>query len=84
MATVDFDKDVVPLLGKYCAGCHGGSSPKGGLDLSKIKTKDDADAMKPALGKAASYVESRRMPPRNATQLTPEERQKLVTGLRSL
>ena len=28
-----FEKDVLPILTKYCFTCHGQSSPKLGLDL---------------------------------------------------
>jgi hypothetical protein len=32
--TVDFQKDIGPLVARSCAGCHGGGSPAGGLDLT--------------------------------------------------
>jgi len=31
---VHYPVDVQPTLDKYCVKCHGGASPKGGLDLS--------------------------------------------------
>ena len=32
-----YAKDVEPIFIKHCAECHGGDSPKKGLDLSKDK-----------------------------------------------
>jgi len=36
---IDFPKVVQPVLDKYCAKCHTGSQPKGGVDLSNDKTR---------------------------------------------
>ena len=32
-ADVDYDKDVAPMLRKYCAGCHNDDEPEGGLSM---------------------------------------------------
>lgn len=84
LTTVDFVKDGLPLLATHCSGCHSGAGAKGGLDLSGIKTKEDAEAMKDKLAKAASLVESRRMPPAKAPQPSKEDQEKLVAALLSL
>lgn len=36
---VDFVKQVQPVLDKYCAKCHSGPTPDGGIDLSGDKTR---------------------------------------------
>ena len=36
---VDFVKQVQPILDKYCADCHRGPTPDGGVDLSGDKTR---------------------------------------------
>ncbi len=36
---VDFVKQVQPVLDKYCAKCHSGATPGGGIDLSGDKTR---------------------------------------------
>jgi len=36
-APLSYAKDVEPLFLKHCADCHGGDSPKKGLDLSSGK-----------------------------------------------
>src|SRR5687768_16135111 len=34
----DFDREIAPILAGRCLDCHGGTEPKGGLDLSSGKT----------------------------------------------
>ncbi len=36
---VDFVRHVQPVLDRYCAECHGGADPDGGIDLSGDKTR---------------------------------------------
>jgi hypothetical protein len=36
---VDYNKQVQPVLDKYCIKCHSGTSPKAGIDLSGDKTR---------------------------------------------
>jgi hypothetical protein len=36
---VDFVQQVQPVLDKYCAKCHSGATPDGGVDLSGDKTR---------------------------------------------
>ncbi|MBX3111339.1 MAG: hypothetical protein KF857_04955 [Fimbriimonadaceae bacterium] len=83
-AQVDLEKDALPLIASRCSACHTGADAKGGLDLGAIKSKKDAEAMKDKLAKAADLVESRRMPPRKAPQLSKEEQDTLVAALRGL
>lgn len=42
--TVDFVRDVQPILEARCAGCHSGASPAGGLSLSSAPTEHFSDA----------------------------------------
>jgi len=37
--TVDFVKQVQPVLDRYCASCHSGRNPKGSMDLSSDKAR---------------------------------------------
>lgn len=37
--TVDFKRDVLPVIEHHCMKCHSGPSPKGGLDLGGQRTK---------------------------------------------
>jgi hypothetical protein len=63
--SVTFEDDVAPLLARSCAGCHGGASPAGGLDLAP-KSAPPFDAAYVALLAAGSgsgggyaYVDAR-------------------------
>jgi hypothetical protein len=60
---LDFTKDVVPFLQKYCTGCHGGAKPKGGLDLSKYKDEAGAAQHKHIWDKVVHNLRSGEMPP---------------------
>lgn len=81
----DFAATVAPSLNKFCTPCHVGAGAKGGLDVTSIKTNEDAKAKKDLLAKAAAEVESKKMPPaKAASQLTDEERAALVAGLKGV
>jgi hypothetical protein len=83
--TVDFATNVAPNLNKFCTPCHAGAGAKGGLDVTAIKSNEDAKAKKDLLAKAASEVESKKMPPaKSANQPTDEERAALVAGLKGV
>jgi mono/diheme cytochrome c family protein len=46
----NFDRVIAPLLLRHCADCHGGPSPKGGLDLTRHKAaRAGGDSGEPAL-----------------------------------
>src|SRR5947209_13396514 len=67
----DFDRDVAPLLAERCLECHRGAKPKGGLDLSAVKTAraggDSGEAIvpgKPADSLLWQRVEADEMPPK--------------------
>jgi pyruvate dehydrogenase E2 component (dihydrolipoamide acetyltransferase) len=84
-STASFTTKTAPLLNKYCTPCHAGAGAKAGLDVTAIKTDDDAKAAKDKLAKAAEEVESKKMPPaKSANQPTDAERADMVAGLRSV
>jgi len=39
--SVDFDRQIAPLLAERCLSCHDAREKKGGLDLSRRKTAFD-------------------------------------------
>ena len=69
-----FEKEVRPLLAEKCAGCHGGTQPKGGLKLTSradlLRGGDSGPAVVPGkpdeslLLKAVRYQDELRMPPK--------------------
>jgi hypothetical protein len=68
--SIDFDKQIAPILVSHCLECHQGSEPKGGLNLTELsllmKGGDGGEAV--VAGKAADSllwerVSSDEMPP---------------------
>ncbi len=82
--TVDFVKDVQPVIQEYCVGCHSGGNPAGGVDMSILKTNDDAKANKAMLSKMEIMVEGGKMPPRRGKPLPDDVKTKLIGQLKSL
>lgn len=72
--TVSYPKQIVPLLKKYCIGCHGGKDPTAGLSLSKYA--DEASVLKgrDVWQNVASNVANGHMPPKGMPQPTVAER----------
>jgi len=83
--TMDFVKDVQPILAKACVGCHGQAKCKAGLRLDcrsdAIKGGNSGAVIKPgdAAGSRLLFVvagldaEAKIMPPKPHTPLTPAE-----------
>jgi hypothetical protein len=68
-----FSRDVVPLVTKYCARCHGGNKPKGGISL--VKDQDDLAVLKNRglWEKVADNLRSGQMPPSGAKRPSAAE-----------
>jgi hypothetical protein len=60
---VTFTQDIVPLLTRYCTGCHGGAKPKGDLALDRYRDNAAAGKDRAVWQKVARMVRSREMPP---------------------
>lgn len=73
-----FARDLLPLMQKYCAGCHGAQNPPSGLPL--LKYRDTAAVVEAAQiwERVAQNVASGLMPPRGLPQPTPAERNRIV------
>ncbi len=70
-SSVDFDRDVAPLIAQRCLACHSGNEPKGGLDLSNreaaLKGGDSGPVWvvgKPEESLLWSVIENDTMPPK--------------------
>lgn len=91
--TVDFFKDIQPLLETKCFDCHKGAKVKGGLKLDSLADalkggKDDGAAITPHKPEASSLIArvsstdtDAIMPPKGAL-LTKEEIAKLTTWIK--
>ncbi|MBS1721996.1 MAG: hypothetical protein JSS66_03195 [Armatimonadetes bacterium] len=81
---VDFEKDVKPVIEATCIKCHSGPEAKGHIDMTLLKTNDDAKANKAMIEKMAKEVEEGKMPPPKIKTLTEDERTKIATMLKSV
>ena len=81
--TIDFDKDIKPILQTSCISCHGPAKQRGGLRLDSraeaMKGGNSGVVIEPAkidcrlLVLAAGLDGEQRMPPKGKPPLTPEQ-----------
>ncbi len=81
VATVNYEKDLKPLLATYCFECHGDKKQKGELNLAAIKNDDAARNANKIWRGVFDRVRIREMPPEKSPQPTAEELQRLLKGL---
>jgi Protein of unknown function (DUF1592)/Protein of unknown function (DUF1588)/Protein of unknown function (DUF1585)/Protein of unknown function (DUF1587)/Protein of unknown function (DUF1595)/Ca-dependent carbohydrate-binding module xylan-binding/Planctomycete cytochrome C len=70
---VTFRAAVMPVLTKYCVGCHGPTKPKAGLNLAAFQDEKTARTNRKAWGRVKEYVEGGLMPPDDRPQPSREE-----------
>ena len=80
---VSFRNAVVPILTKYCAGCHGATKPKAGLNLASFKDEASARSNRKAWERVKEYVEGGLMPPEDRPQPGREEVATLMGWVKS-
>ncbi len=76
----DFAHDIVPLLKKHCAECHGGREAKGGFSLNTRKLLLESEAAVPRKSNKSRLVElvtsndvDEQMPPKGKPRLSAKE-----------
>lgn len=83
-AQPDYEKELKPLLMKYCSDCHADGVAKGELDLDEFKdTKSILADWKP-WASIQFQLENMIMPPEDKDQPTLEEREKMVRWIDTL
>ena len=75
---ISFQKDVQPLLERYCYGCHG-EKKKGDLDLRIYRNETLAGKDRRIFEKVLKNLRAHEMPPENKPQPSPAERD-LIAG----
>ena len=75
---IAFEKQVVPLLEKYCYSCHGNGKKKGDIALDTYKSQDELIADSMTWGKVLENLNSHVMPPEKKPQPTLSERELLT------
>lgn len=73
----DFEKEIRPLLVKYCQKCHSGEKPKGEFNLTEFNSEAAIRKARSAWRKVLTVVKEDEMPPDDPLP-TPAERQKIV------
>jgi hypothetical protein len=73
-----FHSTVRPILAARCFGCHAGTPPESGLDLTRFKTQDEVLGAFRLWEKVIAKVESRAMPPEEAKPLSDLQRRTLA------
>ena len=74
-------KDVTPLLQKYCIGCHGAEKPKGGLNLSEYHSELSVLKGRKVWETGQRMVRASEMPPEGSPQPSLEERELLLNTI---
>ena len=83
----DFSINAQPLLEKFCYECHGKKTQEGGIQVTQLKTTQDAFEYHRFLGNIAHEVETGAMPPKDEVledELpTDAERAQLIAAIRA-
>ena len=72
------EKDIRPLLQKYCVDCHNPDKAKGDLDLLPLLSNPKLDEHREIWEKVIESLEAGDMPPEKKPQPTEEQRELLV------
>ena len=80
---VPFQTIVVPVLAKYCTGCHGPLKPKAGLNLASYQDEKSARSNRKVWERIKEYVEGGLMPPEDRPQPSREELGHLTEWIKS-
>jgi mono/diheme cytochrome c family protein len=86
VTSVDFAREIAPTLQTYCASCHAGARPRGGMRLVFKDAADARSVMKNDDGfweRVANEVAGRHMPPAGRPQPNDAERDRLVEWIQN-
>ena len=84
--SINFEKDVVPILATHCASCHGSTRPRGGVSLV---FKDEADARARLKDddsfwdRVETEISTKQMPPAGRKPPSDAQRELLVEWIHS-
>ena len=67
------------MIRQHCVDCHGGEEAEAGVDLDSLLTSSSVAAEFRAWQKVVSMLETGRMPPATAEQLTSPQRKNLIS-----
>ncbi|MGE3409492.1 MAG: DUF1592 domain-containing protein [Pirellulales bacterium] len=77
-AKADYERDIWPLISKFCADCHGGKKPEAGINFEKFKSHA-ADARHRKLWhRVREQVAGSIMPPADSPRMSKKQQEKLL------
>lgn len=79
----DYSAKALPILQNRCFDCHDGEAKKGELDLERFASLDDVRGDPELWQKVVEQIEIGEMPPKDKEQLTPAQREQLLTWTRN-
>ncbi|QDU28246.1 hypothetical protein ETAA8_33460 [Anatilimnocola aggregata] len=77
-----FQEDIRPLLQTRCEKCHGASEKSGNVNFATITDDKTAARQRKLWRKAIAQLEAGDMPPADAPQLKPGEKERLLAWLK--
>lgn len=78
-----FERNIAPLVKKYCGECHGAKDPLSGLALTQMTKHADFSANRDIWDRVAANLHAKTMPPQGSPQPTDAERKLLVEWIES-
>ncbi len=83
-ATPSFERDIRPIVAKYCNDCHGGAKPKADLNLAAMLDESAVLKNRKVWEQAVEFVEDHEMPPKGKPQPSQAEIEQLTGGITAL
>lgn len=77
-----FEKEIRPLVERYCNDCHSGDTTEADIDLGDFATHADLRRQLDVWLKVRTMLDSRQMPPKDSRQPTDDQRKLLQTWVR--
>ncbi len=79
-----FERDVQPVVERFCARCHGQNKPKAGINLAKFSDEPSARREAELWLRVADALTDRSMPPEGKTQPDEADRQKAAEAIHAM
>lgn len=76
--TTAFEGSILPLLNKYCNGCHSTAKQKGDLDLERFSSVAEIKKHPLIWEGVLEQLANNEMPPKKEPQLPPAQKQQLI------
>jgi hypothetical protein len=75
---ISFEREIRPLVAKYCGSCHAGARPKGKLDLSTFADQESVFRKRKTWEESVQRLREGEMPPPDKLQPTVAEKALIV------